>query len=121
MKNNNIGDILSKEKQVKQAIKNGHEFHIHGRPVRLVGKNLFVEVNTTRGRGFSQFTRQDLESIDLSGIIAKKIEEVKSLVEAGKKLLVGGFEVVIKDGDLKLYIRGLRGWANLAEEDLLAI
>lgn len=61
MKNN----ITSKEEQLKQAIKDGNEFSVNGRPVRLVGKNLFVEVRTRRGRGFSEFTREDLNSIDL--------------------------------------------------------
>ena len=63
MKNNNIENTPSKEMQVKQAILDGRELTIHGRPVRLVGQNLFVEVNTGRGRGFSSLNQEDLESI----------------------------------------------------------
>ena len=58
-------NITSKEEQLKQAIKDGNEFSVNGRPVRLVGKNLFVEVRSRRGRGFSTFTREDLDSINL--------------------------------------------------------
>ena len=53
------------EEAVKQAIKNGQDIKVNGRPVRLVGKNLFVEVRSRRGRGFSAFTREDLDSINL--------------------------------------------------------
>ena len=56
-------DIPTNEEQLIQSIKDGNEFTVHGRPVRLVGKTLFIEVRSGRGRGFSAFTKEDLENV----------------------------------------------------------
>ena len=62
MKNN---ATTTSEEAIKQAIKNGQDIKVNGRPVRIVGKNLFVEVRTRRGRGFSTLIREDLQNISL--------------------------------------------------------
>ena len=57
-------DMAAMYKQLKQDLERGDEvFTVHGRPVRLVGDSVFVEIRTGRGRGFSHFTNEDLLSI----------------------------------------------------------
>ena len=56
-------DAITRETELIQALTDGNEFTVHGRPVRLVGKTLLIEVRSGRGRGFSSFTKEDLENV----------------------------------------------------------
>ena len=57
-------DMAAMYKQLIHDLERGDVvFTVHGRPVRLVGDSVFVEIRTRRGRGFSHFTNEDLLSI----------------------------------------------------------